>query len=62
MLSGDWIWAYLRAPADASQDTYLLPLRDTVFEGSPAKVPYKYQEFLVSEYGPDALTEGDFNE
>jgi hypothetical protein len=43
------------------QDTYLYPLWDTTFEGVPAKVPYKYREFLIGEYGEDALRNPDFN-
>ncbi|KAK4034150.1 LicD family-domain-containing protein, partial [Parachaetomium inaequale] len=38
-------------------DTYLFPLRNTTFEGVPAKIPYRYQELLAMEYGAGALTE-----
>ncbi|KAH8905884.1 mannosylphosphorylation protein [Coniochaeta sp. PMI_546] len=37
------------------RDTYVFPLRKTTFEGVPAKIPYRYKEFLVSEYGEDGL-------
>jgi len=33
----------------------IFPLRETTFEGVPAKVPYAYQELLVEEYGEDSL-------
>ncbi|KAF7549669.1 hypothetical protein G7Z17_g6240 [Cylindrodendrum hubeiense] len=38
------------------RDTYLFPLRDTTFEGVPAKIPYRYKEMLASEYGQKALS------
>jgi hypothetical protein len=34
----------------------IFPLRDTVFEGRPAKIPYAYTDLLRSEYGPSSLT------
>ncbi|KAM0288094.1 hypothetical protein ACHAQH_000162 [Verticillium albo-atrum] len=43
------------------RDTFLLPLLDTTFEGVKAKIPYKYREFLVSEYGKEALSDKEFN-
>lgn len=36
--------------------TDVFPLRDSVFEGVPVKVPYAYAELLVEEYGARALT------
>ncbi|KAK3996804.1 LicD family-domain-containing protein [Cladorrhinum sp. PSN332] len=41
------------------KDTSLFPLRDTTFEGVPAKIPYRYRELLAAEYGVDALIKGD---
>ncbi|KAK2595665.1 mannosyltransferase [Conoideocrella luteorostrata] len=36
-------------------DTQLYPLRDTTFEGVPAKIPFRYEEMLVERYGDIAL-------
>jgi len=33
----------------------IYPLRETEFEGAPAKVPFAYSELLVEEYGASAL-------
>ncbi|KAK4151680.1 LicD family-domain-containing protein [Chaetomidium leptoderma] len=44
------------------KDTYLFPLRNTTFEGVPAKIPYRYEELLVIEYGADALKEIGHND
>jgi hypothetical protein len=35
--------------------TQIFPLRQTTFEGVPVKVPYAYQDLLVSEYGEKSL-------
>jgi hypothetical protein len=35
--------------------TQIFPLRQTTFEGVSVKVPYAYQELLVSEYGEKSL-------
>ncbi len=51
-----------RTAADADQDTFVFPLRDTVFEGAPAKIPYKFRDVLESEYGKKALANTEFNE
>ncbi|KAK4240978.1 LicD family-domain-containing protein [Achaetomium macrosporum] len=37
------------------KDTYLFPLRKTTFEGVPARIPYRYEELLMAEYGKGAL-------
>lgn len=42
------------------QDTYIFPLLDTVFEGEPVKIPNKYKDFLVAEYGLTSLTNKRF--
>lgn len=39
----------------------LFPLRESVFEGTPVLVPYAYEQLLIEEYGPEALTETWFN-
>lgn len=39
----------------------LYPLRTTVFEGVPAKVPFKYSSILIDEYSIRALTATKFN-
>ncbi|KAM3069322.1 mannosyltransferase [Clarireedia jacksonii] len=38
------------------RDTYIFPLRDTFFEGAPAKIPFAYKEVLEAEYHEKALT------
>lgn len=43
------------------QDKYIFPLLDTTFEGVPAKVPYRYQQMLESEYGKAAVLKTDYN-
>jgi len=42
------------------RDTYIFPLRDTFFEGTPAKIPFAYKELLEAEYREKALTLTDF--
>ncbi|KAL0935142.1 mannosylphosphorylation protein [Colletotrichum truncatum] len=37
------------------RNTYLYPLLETTFEGVKTKIPYKYKEMLVAEYGKDVL-------
>ncbi|KAJ5206850.1 LicD [Penicillium cf. griseofulvum] len=39
----------------------IFPLRDSLFEGVPVKVPYAYTYILEEEYGPLALTRTTFN-
>jgi hypothetical protein len=39
----------------------LYPMRETLFEGVRAKVPYDYDKILVDEYKVKALTETVFN-
>ncbi|KAH8813070.1 mannosylphosphorylation protein [Xylogone sp. PMI_703] len=43
------------------RDTYIFPLRDTVFEGAPAKIPWGYRDLLVSEYSERALKNRHFH-
>ncbi|KAL1969358.1 hypothetical protein VTN77DRAFT_9551 [Rasamsonia byssochlamydoides] len=38
----------------------LYPLRESVYEGVPVKIPYKYQKILVEEYSSGALTRTKF--
>ncbi|KAI9699243.1 MAG: hypothetical protein M1820_007215 [Bogoriella megaspora] len=38
----------------------IYPLRESVFEGVPVKIPYAYSSLLVEEYGPGALTDTSF--
>ena len=45
---------------DYPQDSYIFPLRDTFFEGAPAKIPFAYKELLEAEYKERALTLTDF--
>ncbi|EFW99162.1 mannosylphosphorylation protein [Grosmannia clavigera kw1407] len=44
------------------RDTYIFPLRNTVFEGTPVKIPYRYRDLLVAEYGTWALANTDFHD
>lgn len=39
----------------------LYPMRETMFEGVMAKVPYEYDKILVDEYKETALIETNFN-
>ena len=39
----------------------LFPLRESRFEGTKIFVPYAYEQLLLEEYGPQALTETWFN-
>lgn len=39
----------------------LYPLRETLFEGTLAKVPYNYKTILAEEYGQRSLILADFN-
>ncbi|KAF2855124.1 hypothetical protein T440DRAFT_386529 [Plenodomus tracheiphilus IPT5] len=39
----------------------LYPMRETMFEGVRAKVPYEYDKILVDEYQEKALIETNFN-
>jgi LicD family len=42
--------------------TDLYPMRESVFEGVPVKIPYKYGEILIEEYGQRALIAKQFEE
>ena len=37
----------------------IFPLRESVFEGTPVKIPYAYSDLLIEEYGQRALTNQD---
>lgn len=39
----------------------LYPMRETMFEGVMAKVPYEYDKILTDEYGVRALLTTEFN-
>ncbi|KAF2708051.1 hypothetical protein K504DRAFT_382262 [Pleomassaria siparia CBS 279.74] len=41
--------------------TDIFPLRESMFEGTPVRVPYAYQELLEEEYGKKALTVTQFH-
>ncbi|QPC63392.1 hypothetical protein HYE67_005623 [Fusarium culmorum] len=43
------------------KDKYIFPLLDTTFEGVPAKIPYRYEEMLTSEYGLAAVANTEYN-
>ncbi|OCK76070.1 hypothetical protein K432DRAFT_272905, partial [Lepidopterella palustris CBS 459.81] len=38
----------------------IFPLRDSVFENMPVKIPYAYSALLEEEYGAKSLTQTDF--
>ncbi|KAG6991260.1 switch 2 [Physcia stellaris] len=38
----------------------IFPLRDSIFEGQPVKIPYNYAELLEEEYGKNSLTNTKF--
>ncbi|KAK2787397.1 hypothetical protein FQN53_005308 [Emmonsiellopsis sp. PD_33] len=40
----------------------LYPLRDSMYEGVPAKIPYRYHDILIKEYGHSALIVQDFED
>ena len=40
----------------------IFPLRNSVFEHMPVKIPYAYSALLEEEYGPEALTRTDFED
>jgi len=42
------------------RDSYIFPLRDTFFEGAPAKIPFAYKEILEAEYRKKALYTTNF--
>ncbi|KAL9130275.1 MAG: hypothetical protein Q9217_001486 [Psora testacea] len=39
----------------------LFPLRDSLFEGLPVKIPYNYAKLLSQEYGNAALTKTEYS-
>jgi hypothetical protein len=40
----------------------IFPLRETIFEGAAARVPFAYAEVLAEEYGDEALSRTEFHE
>ena len=44
----------------AYRDNEIFPLRQTMFENVPVKIPHAYTELLEEEYGHIALTRKDF--
>lgn len=40
----------------------IFPLRDTIFEGIPAKVPYAYTKILADEYSSESLFRTEFHD
>lgn len=39
----------------------IFPLRDTTFEGVPARVPYAYTQILAEEYSSESLYQTEFH-
>jgi hypothetical protein len=48
------VWSCKNEHHYSLQDLY--PMRESLFEGVPAKVPYAYEKVLVEEYANKALT------
>jgi phosphorylcholine metabolism protein LicD len=48
------VWACKNYHHYLTKDLY--PLRESTFEGMPAKIPYAYDKILVEEYAETALT------
>jgi hypothetical protein len=42
------------------REPYIFPLRDTFFEGQPAKIPFAYAEILAAEYTEEALVRTEY--
>jgi hypothetical protein len=42
--------------------TNLYPLRESEYEGAPARIPYNYAEVLISEYGEKAVIDTQYRE
>jgi len=42
------------------REPYIFPLRDTFFEGQPAKIPFAYAEILAAEYTEAALVRTEY--
>lgn len=40
----------------------LYPMRESMYEGVPAKIPYKYHEILIKEYGQSAMVVKEYEE
>jgi len=38
----------------------IFPLRESLFEETPVKIPWAYSDLLIEEYGPQALTARDY--
>ncbi len=57
--SASYCYAWL-IPSDLqAQD--LFPLRDSLFEGQMAKIPYNYGRLLTEEYGKASLTKTKYS-
>jgi hypothetical protein len=52
------VWSCKNDHRYSVQDLY--PMRESVFEGVPARVPYAYEKVLVEEYDDKALTVTEF--
>ena len=40
----------------------IFPLRETVFEGAAARIPFAYADVLTEEYGSESLSKTEFNQ
>ncbi len=52
----------LRLIGFCTQEADIFPLRDSIFEDQPVKIPYNYAELLQEEYGRVSLTRTRFAE
>lgn len=43
-----------------NQEREIFPLRESVFEGTPVKIPYDYTWLLEEEYKKESLTKTTF--
>lgn len=58
-----WTWLPLirhKTDTNLTQEKDLFPLRESVFEGTPVKIPYDYTWLLEEEYKKESLTRTTF--
>ena len=51
-----------RSLTEPPQVEDLFPLRDSIFEDQPVKIPYNYDSLLTQEYGNAALTKATYSD
>jgi hypothetical protein len=40
----------------------IFPLRETIFEGAAARIPFAYADVLTEEYGSESLSNTEYND